>query len=133
MTVVIGEREMLTPPWIWPDPQKVGELARQLRNGNPAGLVNQAVVKNSPGLLYGLTVYSSNVADQYLHVFDATSLPANGTAPTLPPFKLKSDTNFGAQWTPPRGFLHGIVICNSTTAATLTLGVADTFIDAQYL
>jgi hypothetical protein len=39
----------------------------------------------------------------------------------------------GAVWIPPRYMQSGIVICNSTTGTSKTLGAADTLFDVQYI
>jgi hypothetical protein len=90
------------------------------------------IVKPGPGILYGFTVYNSNAAAQFVQVFDARTLPADGAAPAVV-LTVAGASNLGVNWLPGRTFLQGIVICNSSTGPTKTLGSADCWFDAQYL
>lgn len=96
------------------------------------GLEKSAVVKTGSGVLYGFTITNTNTTAQFVQVFDAATLPANGATPILAKSVPASDA-VGFSWLPGRTFFAGIVVCNSTTQATLTLGAADCLIDAQYL
>jgi hypothetical protein len=89
------------------------------------------VVKSGPGILYGFTVYNSGAA-QFILVFDAATLPADGVAPALV-LAAGATANLGANWIPGRTFQTGIVLCNSSTGPTKTIGAADCYFDAQYL
>jgi hypothetical protein len=90
------------------------------------------VVKTGPGRLYGLAVYSSSASAQWIQVFDAATLPADGAIPAAI-FRVNATSNIGVQWLPPRTFYTGCVVCNSSTGPTKTIGSADCWIDAQYV
>ena len=86
-----------------------------------------AVAKVGACTLYGFGGHNSNASGQFVQIHDTTSLPANGAIPKLVvwvsavgPFSLDTGI-FG------KTFLNGIVICNSTTGPTLTIGAADCF------
>lgn len=90
------------------------------------------VVKTGPGILYGFTVYSSKAGAQFIQVFDAASLPAEGAIPATV-FTVATTSNLGVNWLPGRTFLTGCVICNSSTGPTKTIGSADCWFDVQFL
>lgn len=90
------------------------------------------VVKSGPGLLYGFAVYSSKATAQFIQVFDAATLPADTAIPAAI-FTIAATANLPINWLPPRTFLTGIVICNSSTGPTKTIGSADCWFDVQYL
>lgn len=97
-------------------------------NGYKAALI----VNTGPCKLVGFTVYSSNAAAQWIHVFDGTVAPATGVNPELSLTVLATanlGVYFGDDGLP---FLNGCVIANSTTGPTFTAGAADTYISAQY-
>lgn len=100
--------------------------------GNVASLV--AKVNTIPGQvarLHQLIATNTNAALRYIQVFDAAAVPANGAVPLITfPLTAAASTqpplSFGVYG---RTFTNGIVVCNSTTEATLTLGSADSFFD----
>jgi hypothetical protein len=102
--------------------------------------VSSLVVKPSAGYLHNVKIYNNNAAIRYLHIFDATSVPSNGTAPAIPPYSLPAtgaavnptEVTFGGSEYEGLRFDTGIVVANSTTQATLTLGSADSIIAAEY-
>ena len=113
----------------------VGQLdgsANLPRNIHSNGYVASLIVKTGPALLYGFTVYSSNASAQFVQVFDAATLPADGATPVVV-FSVATVSDKGVQWLPARSFLTGIVICNSSTGPTKTIGSADCFFDVQFL
>ena len=90
------------------------------------------VAKAFPGTLFSITGYNSRTSAQFIQVHNAASLPADTAVPvitfTVPAssnFSLSSD-KFG------RYFSTGIVVCNSSTGATKTIGSADCWFDVQY-
>ena len=102
-----------------------------LNNTNPA-LAASRVIKTGPGILYGITVTNTKASAQYFQVFDATALPADGAVPLISKSMVASDAT-GFNWIPGRTFLSGIVVCNSSTIATKTIGSADCIFDAQFI
>ena len=85
------------------------------------------VIKATPGVLFGLSGYSSNVAAQFIQIHDASSLPANGVAPLAfitVPASSNFSIDFGVFGIP---CFVGIVVCNSTTGPTKTIGAADCY------
>lgn len=103
------------------------------RNANSAGYVANLNVKNTNGVLFGITGYNSLASAQFIQVHDANILPADAAVPTLV-FAVAASSNFSLDFgIKGRKFNNGIVICNSTTANTKTIGAANCFIDAQYV
>lgn len=115
---------------IYSDPTLVTELARQLPNANSRAVASSLVVKPDAGLLYGITVSSTSA--QFIQVFDLTAVPADGVVPLLT-FAVTATNQLGVAWIPPRGFSNGIVLCNSSTQHTKTIGTATCIFDAQFL
>lgn len=104
------------------------------RGPSSPGLVASFVAKSGAGILYGISGYSNKAAAQFIHVFDATVLPANGAVPVFvvnvaaSPWNFSIDLGEKGQW-----FYAGVVLANSSTAGTLTIGSADTFFQATVL
>lgn len=116
---------------LYPDPEKITDLVRFLQNANSGGVAKSMIVKTSPGLLFGFTV--SSVSAQFIQLFDAATLPADATVPTLS-FPVDALKSLPVAYVSPRGFRNGIVICNSSTQHTKTLGAtADCIFDVQYI
>lgn len=91
--------------------------------------VTGVVAKAAPGNLYTIWGLNANASTRYIQIFNATSAPADGTAPLLAPIAVISGGTFSLDLAPyARYFSTGIYICNSTTIATKTLGSADMYI-----
>ncbi len=101
-----------------------------LNNTSPA-LEAFRVVKTGDGILYGFTVTNTGAA-QFVLGFDQRTLPADGAVPLFA-FPIAADDALPLNWIPGRTFLSGLVLANSSTNATLTIGAADCIFDAQYL
>ena len=101
-------------------------------NFNVGAKVNSIVV---PGRIvaYGFTAYNTKASSQFINVFDANAQPGNGAVPLFS-WSLAANTGVGFGWQPNgRQFQTGLVLCNSSTDATVTIGSADCFFDAQYV
>ncbi len=91
------------------------------------------VVKATPGVLFGLTGYNSKASAQFIQLHDATLLPAEGVAPVAT-FTVAATSNFSLDYgLKGRKFDKGIVLVNSSTGPTKTIGSADCWFDAQYV
>lgn len=117
-----------SPSGLWfPPPYRVPA------NATSPALTNSIVAATGVCRLYGFSATSTNVAAQFILVFDARAVPANGTVPL---YALNVAAANGASsyfGSVGRSFDHGIVLCNSTTQGSLTIGAADTLFDVQYV
>lgn len=95
-------------------------------------LTNACLVKSGPGILYGFTFTNTLASAQYVLLFDAAKLPADGAVPILAKSCPTNDA-IAFSWLPGRTFLTGIILCNSTTNTSKTIGAANCFFDAQYV
>ena len=101
-------------------------------NATAVAYVASLIVKTGPGWLYGLTGYNSKNAAQWIQVFDAPNVPADGSIPKII-FAVATIANFSIDFgLRGRHFTNGIVVVNSSTGPTLTIGSADVWFDAQY-
>jgi hypothetical protein len=101
-------------------------------NARSTAYANSLLVKATPGTLYGMAGYNSG-PDQFIQLYDAVSLPANGVAPVVT-FRVPAQNNFSIEFGP-YGFRFdaGMVVGNSTTGPTKTIGAADTFFYGRYV
>ena len=91
------------------------------------------VVKSSAGVLFSMTGHNSANAGQFIQFHNATSLPADTAVPVLiffVPSKTSFSLDFGGKFG--RYFSTGIVVCNSSTGPTKTIGAANCWFDVQY-
>lgn len=89
------------------------------------------VISANPAILFGLTAYSSKASAQFIQLHDASALPANGAVPKIV-ITVAATSNIGIDYgNIGRQFSTGIVVCNSSTEETLTIGSADCWFDAQ--
>lgn len=97
-----------------------------------AAYENSRLAKAAPGVLYGVSGYNSGPA-QFLQVHDSATVPAD-TAVPLAVISIPTLSNFSIDFGSYGLGLKkaGIVICNSTTGPTKTIGAADCFITARF-
>jgi len=101
------------------------------RNGTSSALQAAHIGLAGAGRVFGFTVYNSNAAAQFILVFDRSTIPGAGVTADLV-FKAQAADVLGVNWIPGRWFRSGCVLCNSSTAPTLTAGAADCLFDVQY-
>lgn len=101
-------------------------------NNSTTAYAASLVVKGSAGTLFGISGYNSKATGQFLQLHDAASLPSDTAVPKVviyvqPQSSFSIDLGLRG-----RAFSTGIVICNSSTGPTKTIGSADCWFDAQY-
>lgn len=88
-------------------------------------LETSRVLAPQKAILFFLNVTNTKASAQYVQIFDAAALPADGATPVLTitmPASGSSLTSFGTRG---MSFANGIVVCNSSTAHIKTIGAAD--------
>lgn len=96
------------------------------------GALRSSIVVPGRIVVYGFTVYSTKGSAQYLNVFDASLLPADAAVPLFS-WPLAANNGVGFGFTPRgRQFQNGLVLCNSSTDATKTIGSVDCLFDVQF-
>jgi hypothetical protein len=108
-----------------------GELPYGYNSGG-ALVSGGVVVSEGPARLYNLTVTSQLSSDQYVMLFDAAAVPANGAAPVAA-FKVPagSTATLDYGWRG-KAFNKGICWSNSTTLPDLTAGAANCYAEANW-
>ena len=95
---------------------------------------NSKVVSANNAIFYSASLSNKGGTNLYLMVFDAASLPANGTVPTMPPLLVGgTDTRSISNLPLPDKFTNGIVVAASTTQENLTVDTnSNSFFYVQY-
>lgn len=105
----------------------MGKVYNRTTAANAASLV----VASNAARLCGMSGYNAKVSAQFIQIHDAASLPADGAAPKVV-FEVAASSKFAIDYgINPREFAAGIVVCNSSTQATKTIGAADCWFDVQ--
>jgi hypothetical protein len=96
------------------------------------GALKSSIVISGVLRVYGFTVSSTNAGSQFVQWFDLSALPADGVVPIA--FTPVAASNSAGVFYGDSGrvFGRGLVLCNSTTAGTKTIGAADCLFDVQY-
>jgi hypothetical protein len=90
------------------------------------------VIKASAGTVYMLSGYNSLATAQFIQLHNATALPADTSVPSVI-FYVPGLSNFSFDFgVYGRFFSTGVVVCNSTTGPTKTIGAANCWFDAQF-
>ena len=91
-----------------------------------------AIVKATPGTIFSVTGYNSKTSAQFIQLHDSATLPANTAIPKIV-FTVPASSNFFYDFGEiGRQCSAGIVLCNSSTGPTKTIGSADCFFNIQY-
>jgi hypothetical protein len=102
----------------------LGTLAGATRVNSTAYEASR-VLKASAGTLISLLGRNNSGSDQYIQLFDSTTVPSNGATPVYF-FTAFAGSDFSMDL-PVTGcpFTTGIAVCNSSTDTTKTLGSAN--------
>lgn len=90
------------------------------------------VITKAPGKVLSVHGYNSKGSAQFIQIFDAAALPADTAVPLLT-ITVATASNFTITF-PADGLpcATGIVVCNSSTGPTKTIGSADVFFTVVY-
>lgn len=100
-------------------------------NGAPQRLANSYIV-SAPCNVEGFLVTNTKASAQFICVFDAETVPADGTTPIFS-LDIAASTARGTYYgSRGRVFQSGCCLVNSSTADVLTIGSADCLFDVQY-
>lgn len=95
--------------------------------------VTSLVVKASAGRLFSISGYNSKGSAQFIQVLNAATLPADTTIP-IAVMTVPTLSNFSMDFGPLGIPLStGIVLSNSSTGPTKTIGSADVFFTASFI
>ena len=91
------------------------------------------IVKATPGTIFSVTGYNSKTSAQFIQLHNSATVPANGAVPAIV-FTVPASSNFFYDFGEIGRFCSaGIVLCNSSTGPTKTLGSADCWFNVQYV
>lgn len=107
----------------------IGAAAGAVRVSSTA-LEASHILKASAGTLISIIGYSAKASAQFIQIHDSATLPADAAVPVVT-FTVPATGNFSLD-VPITGmpFTTGIVVCNSSTSSTKTIGSADIFVTA---
>lgn len=100
------------------------------KTANSSGASSSLVVSGAR-LLKAVVGFSNKGSDQYVQIFDAAALPADGAVPLLV-IRAVAGYPFSFDYPNGRPFENGIVVCNSSTVFTKTIALADCNFDLSY-
>ena len=94
--------------------------------------VASVVAKASSGTIFSVTGYNASASAQFIQIHDAASLPADTAIPKVI-LSVPASSNFYYDFGEIGRFCeNGIVVCNSSTGETKTIGSADLWLNVQY-
>ena len=90
------------------------------------------IAKATPGTIFSVTGYNSKTSKQFIQLHDSATLPADTAVPKII-WSVPASSNFFLEFAEiGRKCDYGIVLCNSSTAETKTLGSDDCWFNVQY-
>ena len=90
------------------------------------------IVKAEAGTIFSITGYSARTTAQFIQLHNSATLPIDTVIPAIV-FKAQALSNFFYEFEEIGRFcLNGIVVCNSSTYATKTIGSADCWFNIQF-
>ena len=90
------------------------------------------VFKDAPGILFGITGYNSRTSAQWIQIYDETTLPADAVAPIVT-ITVAASSNFSIDFgLRGRPMKKGIIVGNSSTGPTKTIGSADCWFEGRF-
>ena len=103
-------------------------------NYSSDNLSDKGVAALSPCIIKEIRVTNASGGTRYLHLFNMSVVPADGSTPSLIPIPILNGATVSISY--PEGgryFSTGLSWCSSTTQTTKTLGGADFWLEADYV
>ena len=95
--------------------------------------VASGVIRRGPTRLYQLYGFNNKASAQYIQVFDAAAVPADGAVASLPPLFVAATSAFFYDLGEIGAFFPaGLSWSNSSSLATKTIGSADCWLHASF-
>lgn len=105
---------------------------KNLNYSDSAAYVASVIAKASAGTIFSVTGYNSKTSAQFIQLHDSATLPANTAVPAVI-LSVPASSNFYYDFGEIGRFCEkGIVVCNSSTGPTKTIGSADVWFNIQY-
>lgn len=104
-----------------------------MQNKTTTSYAASLIIADRESTVYGLSGYNSKASAQFIQLHDSSTLPADAAIPSViltVPATSNFSIDFGIHGRP---FNNGIVICNSSTGPTKTIGSADCWFDTQVI
>lgn len=99
---------------------------------NSAAQQASAIVKDAKGVLLFVHFYNANAAARWLQIFDSATLPADAVIPLFT-VNVAAAGSYTLNLAPLGLVMNkGIVVCNSSTGPTKTIGAADSLFMVGY-
>lgn len=100
-------------------------IALPVKGAPQSALAASFIALPASAKVFGLTVYNSKASAQFIQFHDSATLPADTAVPVFNvnvPASSSLVIDFGFHG---MDFVSGVVVCNSSTAPTKTIGSAD--------
>jgi hypothetical protein len=113
--------------------QPVDQWQQTSYNSTSTAYENGRIVKDSAGVLVGLTGHNSSASTQFVQIHNSPTVPADTAVPTIV-ISVPAGSSFALEYdnADARYFDRGIYVCNSSTGPTKTIGAANCWFDVQY-
>jgi hypothetical protein len=108
-------------------------IPKNLTYDDSAAYEASSIAKASAGSVFSITGYNSKASAQFIQLHDSATLPADTAVPKVI-LSVPAESNFYYDFGEIGRFCqNGIVVCNSSTGPTKTIGSADCFFNIQYI